>query len=244
LGGELGSFKTVTEPQSGAVNVAELSLVSDLASLQDGNNDLFLFSMTFSTGPVDITTLTFSGGIDWSVAVPQGTGATLSDETSATPSFVPDLTGEYEVELAVSDGLVDSEPVTLTILAEGPVADAGDAQLDVGVGETVTLDGSGSTSCTGDPLTYSWVLTTPNGSSAELSDPSAVTPTFIADVAGEYTAELTVYDGTQEASDAVIIRTKSTAALRCGDLVSSTIGEEAEVDHFTFDGQEAVRHVM
>ena len=64
LGGPVNSFPSVSEPQAGNINVAELSFVSDLTSLQDGTSDLFLFSVTFDTGPIGISPLTFSGGID------------------------------------------------------------------------------------------------------------------------------------------------------------------------------------
>ena len=88
-----------------------------------------------------------------------------------------------------------------------PVADAGLDQT-VDVGDTVTLDGSGSTDADSDPLTYSWVLSVPGGSGAVLSDTAAVGPNFVPDVAGTYTATLIVNDGTDDSApdDAVIAR--------------------------------------
>src|SRR5262249_9205700 len=48
----------------------------------------------------------------------------------------------------------------------------------------------------GDPLTYSWsLLYKPNTSNATISDPTAVSPTFVADVEGVYVAQLIVNDG-------------------------------------------------
>lgn len=75
-----------------------------------------------------------------------------------------------------------------------PQANAGTAQ-SVLSGATVTLDGSQSTDINGDALTYSWALTVPAGSSAKLSSSTVVNPTFVADVAGDYSAALIVSDG-------------------------------------------------
>jgi hypothetical protein len=86
--------------------------------------------------------------------------------------------------------------VAITTLNSAPVADAGPNQ-SVFRGDTVFLDGNGSSDADGDPLTFSWSLTTvPAGSAATLSDPVAAAPTFVADTAGTYVAQLIVNDGT------------------------------------------------
>ncbi|GAB5537676.1 MAG: hypothetical protein Rubg2KO_39250 [Rubricoccaceae bacterium] len=79
-----------------------------------------------------------------------------------------------------------------------PIADAGADQNAVVLGQTVTLDGSASSDPDGDPLTYAWTLTDPNGDPAALSDATAPQPTFVATVRGTYTASLTVNDGTED----------------------------------------------
>ena len=65
------------------------------------------------------------------------------------------------------------------------VANAGPDQ-SVFVNTFVTLDGSKSTNAKGTGLTYNWTLLKPTGSATILSDPTAVTPTFRPDVAGQF----------------------------------------------------------
>ena len=77
-----------------------------------------------------------------------------------------------------------------------PVANAGPDQT-VFVTQVVTLDGSASSDIDGDPLTYQWsFVSRPEGSTAALSSPTAVNPSFTADKAGTYTVQLIVNDGT------------------------------------------------
>jgi aryl-phospho-beta-D-glucosidase BglC (GH1 family) len=82
-------------------------------------------------------------------------------------------------------------------LIGSPTANAGpDQHVE---GSRVSLNGSGSSDADGDKLTYHWSLTSkPKGSSATLSDPQAVSPSFIADIVGEYVAELVVNDSKED----------------------------------------------
>ncbi|MDZ7769208.1 MAG: PKD domain-containing protein [Woeseiaceae bacterium] len=93
-----------------------------------------------------------------------------------------------------------------------PVADAGPDQT-VDPGATVQLDGTGSTDVDGNTIAYSWTLvSTPIGSAASLSDPTAAMPTFVVDTLGDYLVELVVNDGFEDsAPDTVTIGVTNSA---------------------------------
>jgi hypothetical protein len=168
------------------------------------------------------------------ISAPAGSTAALTNPTTSGPTFVPDVAGSYDLQLVANDGTDDSAPDTVTITAAvgntPPVADAGENQ-SVQVGDTVNLDGNGSSDPDGDDLTYDWTLTDPlsNDVTASLSDPTAVMPTFLADQAGIYEAILVVNDGTDDsAPDTVAI----TAAVGNTPPVV-----DAGADHEIFSGE-------
>jgi hypothetical protein len=84
---------------------------------------------------------------------------------------------------------------TVPVGGEMPVADAGLNQ-SAHIGDTVTLNGSGSYDTIQRELTYKWCfIIKPTNSTAVLSDSSIVNPTFTADIAGEYVVALIVNNG-------------------------------------------------
>jgi hypothetical protein len=158
----------------------------------------------------------------WSItAKPTGSSATLSDASAVNPTFTPDVTGSYILQLIVNDGLASSASATVIITAVNvaPVANSGLPQ-NINTTETVTLDGSRSYDSNSDPLTYAWSFTyKPIGSSATLSDASAVNPTFTPDVTDSYVLQLIVNDGLASSlSDTVTITaTNSAPVANAGD---------------------------
>jgi hypothetical protein len=185
---------------------------------------------------VDGDPLTYS----WSfTSRPPGSTATLSDPFAVNPTFVVDVSGTYVVQLIVNDGTVNSAPdsVTINTLNSPPVANAGPDQSPF-VTDTVTLDGSGSTDVDGDPLTYSWSFTSqPAGSTATLSDPFAVNPTFVVDVFGTYVVQLIVNDGTVNSDpDTMTIITLNSPPNAVAVLVPPPAGQVFFGDTATLDG--------
>ncbi len=163
-----------------------------------------------ASSDVDGDTLTFN----WTfLSRPAGSSAILSDPTAVKPTFSIDATGNYEIALVVNDGSVDSAVDTVIVTTDNspPVANAGPDQSAF-VTDTVTLDGSASSDVDGDSLTYHWSITSrPAGSSAVLSDPNAVNPTFDVDKFGTYVAQLIVNDGQLDSlADTVTIITENT----------------------------------
>ena len=152
-----------------------------------------------TTVTLDGTGSTASGGnpltYSWSLTVkPAGSAATLSNATTAHPSFTVDVDGSYVAQLIVNDGFLSSTPATVTISTQfsTPMANAGTGQT-VAAGSKVQLDGSKSSDPDGSPLTYAWtILNKPTGSTAILTNPTAVNPTFVADLVGSYLVQLTV----------------------------------------------------
>lgn len=147
----------------------------------------------------------------WTLAAqPDGSAAALSHADTATSTLIPDLPGEYAVQLMVTDqwGLAsDPDGVTISTTNTMPAADAGPDQSVIVLGSTVQLDGTQSYDLDGDPITHAWRLTTvPSGSQAMLDDAGSQTPRFVADVHGTSVAELLVSDPwSQSAPDTVAV---------------------------------------
>lgn len=110
---------------------------------------------------------------------------------------VCDMGGEFSPEIAADRRAVN----------ELPIASAGEAQTVQGL-STVSLDGSGSTDPDDGIATYLWLQT--GGTPVNLSDPTAVAPTFIAPDVGtgevSLTFTLTVTDnGGLQSSDTCVV---------------------------------------
>ncbi|MFE8070136.1 PKD domain-containing protein [Marinobacteraceae bacterium S3BR75-40.1] len=186
----------------------------------------------------DGDTLTYSWAL---TSKPIGSSAALTSHKSQSPTFVPDVAGEYVASLTVSDGKQESATAMVTIEAvpsnSAPVANAG-AALSVIVDMEVQLDGSKSSDADADRLTYSWALISkPSNSSAALTSPTSVSPTFVADVPGAYVASLIVNDGdlNSTASTVTVEAASGNAApvANAGSAQSVLVGTTVELDGST-----------
>ncbi|HLH16921.1 MAG TPA: putative Ig domain-containing protein [Bryobacteraceae bacterium] len=181
-------------------------------------------SRSFST---DGQPLTYS----WSfVSLPAKSTTALSAANTPAPTFIADVPGTYIIQLIVSEGQLQSQPSTVTITTANtpPVANAGPNQT-VTQGALVQLNGAGSTDVDGNPLTYRWTFNSvPAGSTAVLSNPTAVNPTFTADKPGTYVAQLIVNDGIIDSQPSTV--TITTNAVQAP---TANAGPNQTVDHGT-----------
>ena len=171
----------------------------------------------------------------WSLSRPAGSSASLSNATAQKPTFVADVGGPYTATLTVSDGSLTSTVSPVLISANTrPVANAGPSQ-SVTTAAVVQLNGSGSQDADGNSLSYAWSLGRPVGSIAVLSSATSVAPAFTADVAGLYTATLTVNDGLVNSVPANVAITASVG--NAAPIARATAPATAVVGAtITFDG--------
>ena len=167
-----------------------------------------------SSDPDAGTALTYS----WTQM--SGANVTLAGATTAAPTFdAPDVTAlntpeVLRFQLTVSDGsLSNSASVDITVNDAGlginspPTAAAGPDQ-NVAESTNVDLDGSGSSDPDGDTLSYAWIQTGGQNvalAGANTAQPSFTSPNVAAGSPETLTFELTVDDGTDNATDSVDI---------------------------------------
>ena len=162
----------------------------------------------------------------------------VSNGGSQTFSITPEQ--NYRVADVVVDGSSVGSVVTYTfdnvdrnhtievsfvLNNQPPISNAGADQTFL-VNDAARLDGSASSDVDGDRLTFAWsFVSKPGGSSAVLSDTGVVNPTFEVDVAGTYTVQLIVNDGTVNSSpDTVTVSTENSAPVSNAGA-DQTVGE-------------------
>mgnify|MGYP001773209314 CR=1 FL=1 len=125
------------------------------------------------------------------------------DATGPKVSFTcPSAPGSVTITLTVTDGAGTTATARQTITVtqapppnRPPVAQCVTIAPEVLVGQTVPLDGSGSSDPEGKTLTYQWeFVSKPADSQAVIADPTAAVTSFKADKEGAYSVKLTVRD--------------------------------------------------
>ena len=187
---------TVSDGQYTSTDSATITVVNSPPIARAGadrdmtRNNLAQISDSSSSDP-DGDALSFT----WTISGPPGSTAALSSTTTRETSFTPDLLGDYLLTLVVSDGeLSSSDSVVITAINVPPVPRITGVAA-VNARETVTLSAASSTDANADPLTYSWMLAGPYGTTAVLSNATGPTTSFTTDLTGSYTVTLVASDG-------------------------------------------------
>lgn len=157
---------------------------------------------------------------------PVNSEAVLVDAETTTPSLTPDEYGAYTISLTVSDPWVSSTPDEVVVSFENvaPVA-VTDGNKSCMVNESVSFTGVGSSDANGDELSYNWqIVAKPEGSLAEIVDPSSMVAYIQPDAAGEYVISLTVNDGTIDSEPATV----TIAVISVEDVTTQTLQEASE----------------
>ena len=251
------SYAVTTDPDDQYLNDVFHSMVAHV-DIRNGSEDVYVSSLEFfSERPVadagvdqsvyvgDLVTLDGSASFDpdedypltfaWAlIDKPAGSTATLAGADTESASFTADRAGTYTAELVVTDSEGNSsapDQVVISTINTAPVADAGDDQSISLIGTVVQLDGSQSYDDDGDEITYAWTLSRPAGSNAELDDPTSATPSFTADVNGDYTATLVVSDGDLDAEDTVFVTFDNVAPVAdAGNNQTVGVGDTVALD--------------
>ncbi len=160
--------------------------------------------------------------------------ADLAGSNTALPSFVPDVSGEFELSLTVNDSKIDSTPDFIVVTSfEGNVAPnalAGGGQT-AAPGTLVVLDGTKSNDPDSGPqeLSGQWrLVTAPTTSSltdADIENALGLVAQFTPDVIGDYVFSLTVSDGLDIDSDKIRVIASSDNLLPIADAGSDQISE-------------------
>jgi PKD domain len=140
---------------------------------------------------------------------------------------------QTQADIAFDD--LKFNPLSSPQLGQAPVARIAPVKA-IHAGQTVMLDGTGSDDddTATDKLIFEWTLTTkPDRSSASLSAANTMTPSFLADVPGDYAVELTVTDarGLRSAPARVTISSGNTAPMaEAGDDKGAFVGALVSLD--------------
>ena len=197
---------------TGYANVAPVALAGMGATGAVG--DTLSFDATASYDP-NADDMTYRWRFD---VVPNGSDLTagdLSGRYTATPSFVPDAEGTYQLEVRVMDHELDSTDTTTAVVSGGvsngvPVIDTTGSPTRVGYGEYINLLADRSYDPDGDSLSFSWSFASLPSDSAltdsDWDDPSTDHGSFAPDVDGRYRCQLELSDGTDTATAILSVR--------------------------------------
>ncbi len=105
---------------SSPVSHAQVSVINEppIANAGINQSNVIISQTAYLDGSMswdqDQDSLTYQ----WEISSkPGGSSATLVDPNSISPTFIPDVVGDYVINLVVSDGILQSNPATITVSA-------------------------------------------------------------------------------------------------------------------------------
>ncbi len=208
---------------------SELETGNDLYQLSFDSSGEMKFGWEFENGAnLELgTTLNFTTSQWQHVAVVRKTGSQsdvaifVNGQLRVSAANLPNPTGGTATDMLLSighdfgnnffSGAMDElriynralSSIEIDLLADFPLPDPGDSQM-VSAGQTVKLDGTGSSDSRGTIQSYSWETNLqPVGSSISLSASNTSSSSFTPSVSGEYSIHLKVSDGTLASTNEV-----------------------------------------
>ena len=126
---------------------------------------------------------------------------------------------------------LEALPASSPEINTAPIANAGESRTK-DLNDTVLLDGSGSYDEEGDELTYTWSITSPDGT-VNSSSTTSSNLTFIADQVGIYTIKLSVNDGLldSETEDTVSVNVTSVPVVPAIPIANAGLDENVTINN-------------
>ena len=139
------------------------------------------------------------------VGLPRRSAARLNDPAAVNPSFTPDLPGQYDFTLVVTDSTgLSSAPAPLSLIVKDcggapPLPLVQFAPASAGIGTPVSLrvtPQDADAACgISETFRYAWsLISMPGGSSARIVAPEASIASLLPDVGGDYAISVTITD--------------------------------------------------
>lgn len=217
-----------SQPFLFSVEIAEINTKPEVALVSDESYSVATIGYLYSQVEDNDEEHTYS----WTIEnAPEGSALTGVVGTDATLEFIPDVSGDYIIQLVVSDGELLSEPelatITVSEFEELGLQVIAPTQLFGKVGQPLIVDLSDSVSPSGEELSYDWVVSSgPSGSrpSVTRSIREKSWTEFEGNVEGNYRIRATVSDG-ESTSEPFTIR----ITLTDGDLNPVAVTSHPEV---------------
>jgi len=206
------------------IYLGQTALLDGSASSDPDGDPIVSYTWTFDSAPTGSA-----------FAAP---GTTL---TGVSPSFTPDLIGDYMLSLVVNDGVLNSAAATVLVTVSQNLPPVATATSDVATGDiplTVNFDASASYDPEGGLVTYSWNFADPTTGVNNISNLPNPIHTF--NNAGTYTVLVDVIDNfgnvTQAsvniiATDPVVVTPLPGGDTGTGSNELELIVHEAKVDY-------------